>query len=108
MGLNREMLIDLTDQSFHKLYESHKKKWDFIVETAVKCVSPWLTESDILRRADLSKAAEGAIRVESDFKAHCATHGIADLKQWAAWFAEYVVDQVYPEPDVRLARRQKG
>lgn len=108
MGLNREMLINLKEQSFHKLCEKDRKKWDHIVGKACANAGSWLGQGDILRRGDIAVAAEEPVRIDSEFRAHCVMRGITDFKQWAAWFAEYLVEQVYPEPGVRVETHRKG
>lgn len=97
MSLDTEKLHRLRAKDFDKLYEQHKAKWVEMVQNAVQFAKTYLKAEGILK-GDLVAVLQTSIRVDKDFEKHTMTF---PQKYWVLFFAEFIVEQVYPQDEVK-------
>jgi len=51
---------------------------------------------------DVIAVIQNAVRIDPAFEAHLKKRGLTQ-KFWQLWFAEYIVEQVYPQPELKQA-----
>ena len=101
MSLDTEKIHRLKAKKFDQLYADHKKKWDEMVEEAATYTKTYLTRpGDKPRPADIALILQISVRVDPDFEAHLEKRKLQQ-KYWAVLFADYMVEQVYPPPNVK-------
>jgi hypothetical protein len=102
MSLDTERLHRLKSKSFDALYaeapEKYKEMADKALEYAKTCIPPG--EKVIL--GDVVAVIQNAVRIDPAFEAHLKKRSLTQ-KFWQLWFAEYVVEQVYPQPELKQA-----
>lgn len=100
MSLDTEKLHRLKAKSFDQLYDGNRDKWNEMVENATKFAKTYLEGgADKVRPADISAILQNSIKVDPKFELHLQTRSLQQ-KYWVEWFADYVVEQVYPPPDI--------
>jgi hypothetical protein len=107
MSLDTERLHRLKGKSFDALYaaapEKYKEMADKALEYAKTCVPPG--EKVIL--GDVVAVIQNAVRIDPAFEAHLKKRSLTQ-KFWQLWFAEYIVEQVYPQPELKQAETTQG
>ena len=100
MGLDTDKVHRLRSKSFDGLYTAHKPKWDELVtNTASYAKASMKGPGDKPRREDLAAILHNTVKVDGDFELHLETRKLRQ-KYWAFWFSDYIVEQVYPSPDI--------
>jgi hypothetical protein len=100
MSLDTEKLHRLNAKRFDLLYEDHKPKWNEMVANATTFAKTFLKDGgDKVRSADISAILQNAIKVDPQFEEHLQSRSLQQ-KYWVDWFSDYVVEQVYPPPDI--------
>jgi len=106
MSLDTETLHRLKGKSFDALYaeapEKYKEMANKALEYAETCVPP----GEKVRLGDVVAVIHNAVRIDPAFEAHLKKRGLTQ-KFWQLWFAEYIVEQVYPQPDLKQAAAPK-
>jgi hypothetical protein len=101
MGLDTEKIHRLKAKSFDQLYTKHKAKWDELVKsTANYAKASMKGVGDKPRREDIAAILHNTVKVDPDFELHMETRKL-NQKYWSLWFSDYVVEQVYPSPDIQ-------
>jgi|SRR5580658_2596112 hypothetical protein len=101
MGLDTEKIHRLKAKSFDILYTDGKAKWDELVKsTASYAAASMKGPGDKPRREDLAAILHNTVKVDSDFEKHMAKRKLQQ-KYWSLWFSDYIVEQVYPSPDIK-------
>ena len=95
MSLDTEKLHRLKGKSFDTLYASNPDKWKKMVQDARDYVETFLAPGEKVRIGDVVAIVQNAIRIDPEFEQH--TKAIRQ-RYWVVWFAEYLVEQVYPQP----------
>ena len=96
MGLTLEKLHRLEDKGFNTLYDKHKAKWDETVENAKTYARTFIEKDEKLRPGDLAEILQSAIKVDPDFEEYVKGKSLTQ-KYWITYFADYILDQVYPQ-----------
>ncbi|HVS89145.1 MAG TPA: hypothetical protein VHF01_13120 [Candidatus Acidoferrum sp.] len=99
MSLTLEKLHRLRAKGFHTLYQEHDAKWDEMVENAKEYAKTFIGEAERVRPGDVADVLHNAIKVDPDFENHVKTKGLQQ-KYWVAFFADYVLEQSYPPPEI--------
>ena len=100
MSLDTEQLHKLKAKKFDELYANHKAKWDEMVNNATTFPKTYLDGTgDKVRSADISAILRNAVRVDLQFEAHTQKRSLPQ-KYWVDWYSDYIVEQVYPPPDI--------
>jgi hypothetical protein len=50
---------------------------------------------------------QNAIRIDPEFEAHVTKKGLTQ-KYWVLWFAEYLIEEIYPQPDLAKKKEHKA
>jgi hypothetical protein len=99
MSLDTEKLHRLASKAFPDLYRAHAAKWKEMVETAREYAQTCVGAGEKVRIGDVVTIVQNAIKIDPDFEQHVKTRSLPQ-KYWIAWFAEYIVEQTYPQPDL--------
>jgi hypothetical protein len=94
MSLTLEKLHRLRGKGFDKLYEDHADKWIEMANNAKTYAETFISGNDAVRPGDISEIFKNAIKVDPHFEAH--VKGKLPQKYWIEWFADYILDQIYP------------
>ena len=94
MSLTLERLHRLKAKKFDKLYTDHAQKWIDMVTSGRTYAETFIGEDEKIRPGDISAIIQNAIKVDPHFEAH--VKGKLPQKYWVEWFAEYILDQIYP------------
>lgn len=97
MSLDTEKLHRLLSKSFDELYDLHDAKWKEMVATARDYAQTCVGQGEKVRIGDVIAVIQNAIRIDPMFEHHIKTKSLPQ-KYWVTWFAEYIVDRVYPQP----------
>jgi hypothetical protein len=52
-------------------------------------------------------AVEHGIKISKEFEDHLAKNRLVQ-QYWASWFAEYVVEQIYPHAEIKEKKKDGG
>src|SRR5690242_8784767 len=99
MSLDTYMLHKLTGKGFDKLYKDHNPKWKAVVEKAVEGVRACVGPGQPIKAGDVVAAVEHGIKISKEFENHLASEKLIQL-YWVKWFAEYIVEQIYPHAEI--------
>ncbi len=99
MSLDTEKLHRLTGKGFPELYKKHPNKWKEMVVTARDYAQTCVGEGEKVRIGDVVNIVQNAIRIDPEFESHVNKKGLTQ-KYWVLWFAEYAIEQSYPQPDL--------
>ena len=100
MSLDTYMLHKLVGKGFDRLYGDHAPKWNAVVEKAVEGVRACVGAGQPIKAGDVVAAVEHGIKISKEFEDHLASEKLVQL-YWAKWFAEYIVEQIYPHAEIR-------
>ena len=106
MSLDTQKLHRLRGKSFDKLYADHAAKWKEMVDKARDYAQTCVGDDEKVRIGDVVEVVQNAIRIDPMFEKHTKDKGLPN-KFWVSWFAEYIVDCVYPQPDLKGAAAKK-
>jgi len=105
MSLDTEKLHRLCGKSFNKLHDDNPDKWKEMVEKARDYAQTCVGNDEKVRIGDVVSVVQNAIRIDPQFEAHVKGRSLPQ-KFWVVWFAEYIVDQSYPQPDLKQVGNQ--
>jgi hypothetical protein len=100
MSLDTFKLHKLEAKGFDKLYIDHAEKWNNMVGKAVEGVRACVDEGAAIKAGDVVAALIHGISISNEFESHLETKKLTQ-KYWAGWFAEYVVEQIYPHAEIK-------
>ena len=99
MSLDTEKLHRLKGKSFDKLYSDNKAKWKEMVGKALDYAKTCVGSGEKVRLGDVISVMQHAIKIDPTFEEHTKKKSLHQ-KYWVIMFAEYIVDCVYPQPDL--------
>jgi hypothetical protein len=97
MSLDTEKLHKLKGKEFDKLYDKHPNKWKEMVASARAYAQTCVPKGEKVRIGDVVTVVQNAIKIDPDFEKHVQGKSLIQ-KYWVLWFAEYMIEQVYPQP----------
>lgn len=97
MSLDTAKLHRLKDKTFDTLYSQHAAEWKKMAQNARDHVKGFLPPGEKVRAGDVVSILQTAIRINPLFEAH--TKKIPQ-NYWVLWFTEYIVEQVFPQPQL--------
>lgn len=100
MSLDTYVLHRLQAKEFDKLYQEHTDKWNKMVEKAVESVRACVEAGAAIKSGDVVAALVHGITISKEFENHLEEEKL-NQKYWGRWFAEYVVEQVYPHAEIK-------
>jgi hypothetical protein len=99
MSLDTEKLHKLRGKKFDDLYTKQPAKWKEMVEKARDYADTYIGDGEKLRIGDVVAVVQNAIKIDPEFEKHLQSRGLIQ-KYWVLYFAEYIIDQVYPQQDL--------
>jgi hypothetical protein len=100
MSLDTEKLHALRGKGFDKLYASQEKKYREMADKALEYASSCVPKGERVRLGDVIAVIENAVRIDPAFENHVKIKRLTQ-KFWITYFAEYIVDQVFPQPELK-------
>lgn len=102
MSLDTEKLHRLRAKGFDKLFTTSRAKYQEMAHTALKYAQTCVQPGERVRMGDVVSVIQNAVRIDPAFESHLKQKKLTQ-KFWQAWFAEYIVEQVFPQPELKLA-----
>ncbi|MGB7134397.1 MAG: hypothetical protein WBD46_03875 [Acidobacteriaceae bacterium] len=99
MSIDTERLHRLKGKGFDKLYASSPEKYKGMAHTALKYAQACEPSGEQVKVGDVISVIQNAIKIDPAFEAHLKQKKLIQ-KFWVTYFAEYIVDQVFPQPDL--------
>jgi hypothetical protein len=100
MSLDTERLHRLTGKGFDKLYSSSPGKYKEMADKALHYAQTCVPPGEKVRVGDVVSVIQNAVRIDPAFEKHLKDKKLIQ-KFWQGWFSEYIVDQVYPQPELK-------
>jgi hypothetical protein len=100
MSLDTEKLHRLTGKGFDKLYASSPQKYKEMADKALHYANTCVPPGEKVRVGDVVSVIQNAVKIDPAFEKHLKDKKLTQ-KFWQTWFAEYIVEQVYPQPDLK-------
>ncbi len=98
MSLDTEQIHKLNRKGFDKLYSDNPEKFAEIAQTALNYAFTCVPVGEKVRRGDVVSIVTNAVKILPSFEAHLQKTKLTQ-KYWQTLFAEYVLEQVFPQPD---------
>jgi hypothetical protein len=70
-----------------------------MVEKARDYADTCVAAGEKVRIGDVVAVVQNAIKIDPEFEKHLQDNTLTQ-KYWVLWFAEYIIDQVYPQPEL--------
>jgi hypothetical protein len=99
MSLDTEKLHRLKGKGFYELHGGQPEKWQEMVDKARDYAQTCVADGERVRIGDVVAVVQNAIRIDPAFEKHLNGKGLTQ-KYWVTWFAQYIIDQVYPQPEL--------
>jgi hypothetical protein len=106
MSLDTEQLHRLKGKSFDALFSSAPAKYKEMADKALEYAKTCVPDGEKVRPGDVVSVIQNAVRIDPTFEEHLKKRGLTQ-KFWQLWFAEYIVEQVYPQPELKQADTPK-
>lgn len=102
MSFDTERLHRLKGKGFDALYTKAPDKYQEMANTALEYAQTCIPKGEKVRLGDVVAVIQNAVRIDPAFEAHLKAKKLTQ-KYWIVWFSEYVLDQVYPQPELKPA-----
>lgn len=103
MSLDTEQHHRLKSKSFDALYNATSAKWKEMADKALEYAKTCVPPGERVRPGDVVSVIQNAVRIDPAFEEHLKKRSLTQ-KYWQVWFAEYIVEQVYPQPELKPAK----
>jgi hypothetical protein len=100
LSLDTYKLHKLVGKEFDKLYADHAAKWKLMVEKSVESVRACIDPNAPIKAGDVVAAVVHGIKISKEFEDHLESQKLTQ-QYWVGWFAEYVVEQIYPYAEIK-------
>lgn len=100
MSLDTYKIHKLVGKDFDKLYTDHVPKWKLMVEKSVESVRACIDKEAPIKSGDVVAAVVHGIKISKEFEDHLESQKLTQ-QYWVGWFAEYVVEQIYPHAEIK-------
>jgi hypothetical protein len=100
MSLDTEKIHRLRGKGFHELHKKHPDKWREMVHKAHDYAQTCVGPGEKVRIGDVVAVVQNAIKIDPEFEEFTKSKSLPQ-KFWVSWYAEYIVDSVYPQPDLK-------
>jgi|SRR5580704_9399949 hypothetical protein len=100
MSLDTEKIHRLKGKGFDQLHKTHPDKWKEMVHKAHDYAQTCVGAGEKVRIGDVVAVVQNAIKIDPEFEEFTKTKGLPQ-KFWVSWYAEFIVDSVYPQPDLK-------
>jgi hypothetical protein len=99
MCLTRQTLHRLKAKDFHALYRSSPKEYADMAMVAVNYLKITTRPGEKALLGDVAEILKKTVADDLKFERHLDENGLA-ADSWAADFADYILEQVYPQRDL--------
>src|SRR5579872_4785561 len=99
MSLDTDKLHRLKAKGFQELYEKHPEKWKQMVRTARDYAETCIQPEEKIKVGDVVTVVQNGIKIDPEFETHLNKKKLTQ-KFWISWYAEYIVEQTFPQPDL--------
>lgn len=99
MSFDTERLHKLRSKGFDKLYSGAIPKYQEMADTALEYAKTCVPPGEKVRLGDVVAVIQNAVRIDPAFEAHVKGKKLTQ-KYWINYFSEYILDQVYPQPNL--------
>jgi hypothetical protein len=99
MSLDTEKLHRLTGKGFDKLYNKDPAMYKEMAQKALEYAKTCVPPGEKVRMGDVVAVIQNAVRILPSFEAHLSEKKLTQ-RYWQLWFAEYILEQVFPQPDL--------
>ncbi len=99
MSLDTEKLHRLTGKGFDKLYAREPALFAAMAHSALEYSKTCVPPGERVRIGDVVAVIQNPLRILPSFEKHLRERKLTQ-KYWVLWFAEYIVEQVFPQPDL--------
>jgi hypothetical protein len=106
MSLDTYKLHRLQGKEFNELYTNHAPKWKKMVEKSVEHVRACVGEHEKIKAGDVIAAVQHGIKISGEFEHHLTKNKLTQ-QYWSGWFAEYVVEQIFPHAEIKTDEGEK-
>ncbi len=103
MSLTTKTMIELKDKSFDQLYEAAGKDFTASVNLAVEFVRLRGAAGEKVLLGDVAEVLKGVVEIHPSFLAHLKQRKLSP-GSWPLDFAEYVLEQAYPQPELKAVQ----
>lgn len=100
MSLDTYKLHKLQGKGFDQLYSDHVPKWTEMVNKTADGVWACVGNADSIKVGDVVSSLAHGIKISGEFENHLAIQKLTQ-QYWAQWFAEYVVEKIYPHAEIK-------
>ena len=104
MSIDTEKIHRLTGKGFDELYNRNPAKWQEMVRKALYYARTIVAAREPVRVGDVVEIVQNAIKIDPEFEHHFNIKKLTQ-KFWVPWYAEYIVDKTFPQPDLSEAQR---
>ena len=98
MSLDTEQIHRLNKKGFDKLYAADPKMFKEMAEKALNYANTCVPPGEKVRVGDVVLIITNAVRILPSFEDHLQKRKLTQ-KYWQVMFAEYILEQVFPQPD---------
>ncbi len=106
MSLTTRSLRQLRAKSFDKLYAAASEKYAEMADAALDYVQRRGTAGEKALLGDVAEILKNAVEINPAFDEHLKK-GKLSPGSWSSDFTDYILEQVYPQPDLTTARSKK-
>lgn len=99
MSLDTEKLHKLRGKGFIELHAKFNDKWKAMVDNAFEYAQTCVNSGEKVRIGDVVAIVQNGIKIDPEFEKHLQKKHLTQ-RYWLTWFAEYIVEQVYPQPEL--------
>ena len=95
MSLTLERLHRLRGKEFDKLYADNTETWQAMVAHATSFAKTYIGDGEKIRLGDVAEILHNSLKVNPKFENHVKAKSLQQ-KYWVEYFAEYIMDQIFP------------
>jgi hypothetical protein len=99
MSFDTDRLHRLKGKGFHDVYSEHPEKWKEMVRTARDYSKTCVPEGEKVKVGDVVAVVQNAIKIDPELEKYLNKKKLTQ-KFWILWYAEYIVEQTFPQPDL--------
>jgi hypothetical protein len=99
MCLTAKIMIELKDKSFDKLFSGRKRRYTELANMTVGYARGCGVPGEKVWLGDVAELLKNTIANQPEFLAHLSQRKLAE-GSWSMSFAEYILEQVYPQQEL--------
>jgi len=101
MSLDTQTVDKLEGNGFLGIYKAEPNKWTAMVQDAARSARGAIEKPKPVLAGDVVKLLKPAVEMSKEFQDLVAGRRLgAESELWATWFAEYIIEQIYPRKGI--------